>query len=479
MRQALHIFLKDIHHLRLEICLVLALAATLAWQHADQWTQIVFALAAAYLIARSIQDEPIPGDRQFWITRPYRWKSLLAAKVLFILVFVNLPSLSAQVYLLSRAGFPLAHNWDGLVWSQLLNFAVVWLPVAALAALTSSVFSFNNSALVIVAVTFVLQQVAIMRTADTHGVGFSRLRGAGAWPVGVQWMWYSLAVLELIAIALSVLYVQYKTRRTPFTRAFAIGAVALVILIDFSLPASWALGLQTRLLPARNYAGSLSFSLPATVQTPPGVGKSSRSLVSLPLAVSGIPQDDELAIDSASLDFQSPDANHLRASVNGANQRPAAAGSAVLEIPFFVSSSFFSSEHDRPLKLRASIYITLFGDPGAKTIPLQKQPVEIADGLRCELSIFSRFACASAFRWPARLVYVQTGAAVGSLGQLISYSPFPAGLNLDDDIQAHWTTDVSPFVSAATVIVKRPIAHFRRDIEIDDIQFIDRMPSGQ
>lgn len=469
MRQALHIFLKDIHHLRLEIYLVLALAATLAWQNADQWTQILFALAAAYLIARSIQDEPIPGDRQFWITRPYRWKSLLAAKALFIVVFVNVPSLLAQIYLLSRAGFPLGHNAGSLVWSQLLDLSVVWLPIAALAALTSSLFSFNNSALVIIAVTFVLQQVGIMHAADTPGV----------WPVGVQWMWYSLAVLELIAVALSVLYVQYKTRRTPFSRAFAIGAVALVMLIDFSLPASWALGLQTRLLRAHVDVSSLSFSVPAQVSVAPGVVKRAETLASLPLTVNGIPQDDDLEIDSVSLDFESPDASHLRASVEGANQQSAGVGSAALEIPFFVSNSFFGTEHDRPLKLRASIYATLFGNPQAKTIPLEHQAVEIADGLRCELAIFGRFACESAFRWPSRLIYVQTGAAVSSLGKLVSYSPFPAGINLDDDIHAQWTTDVSPFASTATITVKRPIAHFRRDIEVDAIQFTDRQPFGQ
>jgi hypothetical protein len=467
MRQALHIFRKDIRHLRLEICLVVALAAILAWQHADQWTQVLFILAAAYLIARLIQDEPIPGDRQFWITRPYRWKSLLAAKVLFILVFVNLPSLFAQVYLLSRAGFPLAHNWDGLVWSQVLNFAVIWLPVAGLAALTSTLFSFNSSALVIVAVIFLLA----IRSFD-HGP-------LAAWPVGMHWVFYSVVTLEMIAISLSVLYVQYKSRRTLFGRGFAIGAIIFFLLIDFSLPASPALGLQSLWSSARDDASSLSFSLPAQVSVGPGVAKRAQTLANLPVAVSGIPQDDDFAIDSVSLDFESPNAKHLRTSVNGANQRSAGAGSAALEVPFFVPASFFASEHDRPLKLHVSIYSTLFGDARSKTIPLQKEAVEVADGLQCGLALFGRFECASAFRWPSSLVYVQTGAAVSSLGRLVSYSPFPSGINLDDDIQAEWTTDVSPFAATATITVKRPIAHFRRDIEIDDIQFTSRAGFGQ
>lgn len=479
MRQALHILEKDIRHLRLEICIVLALVAALAWRHADQWIQILLTIGVAYLIARLIQEEPIPGDRQFWITRPYRWKSLLAAKAFFILLFVNLPMLLAQVYLLKRAGFPLMHNWDGLLWSELLNFGVACALIAALASLTSSVLSFNNSALLIIAVAFVLNEMSITQAADSRGVRLPSFWGVGDWPVGIQWMFYSLAVVELIVIAAAVFYMQFKARRTSFSRVFAISAIAILLPIDSSLPASWGLGLQARLFPARIEASSLSFSLPTQVTVGPGIGKRVQTLATLPLSVSDIPQGDDLAIDLVSLDFESPDANHLRSSVHGTNQRSSAKGSSALEIPFFVTAKFFNKEHDRPLKLHASIYATLFGDARAKTIPLQKQPLEVADGLRCSLSIFGRFACESPFRWPARLVYVQTGAAVSSLEQLISYSPFPAGINLDDDIQTHWTTDVSPFAATATITVKRPIAHFRRDIKVDNIQFTDRLRLGR
>jgi len=318
-----------------------------------------------------------------------------------------------------------------------------------------------------------------MQAPDSHGIRLPSFWGPGAWPVGIQWMFYLLVVLELFVVGVAVLYMQYKTRQTSFSRIFAISAIVLLLLIDSSLPASWALGLQEKLLPAQVEVGTLSFSLPAQVTVPPGVAKRTQTLANLPLAVTGIPQGDDLAIDSVSLDFESPDANHLRLSANGANQRSSAKGSSALEIPFFVTAKFFNEEHDRPLKLHASIYATLFGDARAKTIPLQKQPVEVGAGLRCSLSIFGRFACESPFRWPARLVYVQTGAAVSSLEQLISYSPFPAGINLDDDIQAHWTTDVSPFVSTATVIIKRPIAHFRRDFDVDNIQLTNRLRLGQ
>src|SRR6266536_3025901 len=104
MRQALHIFGKDVRYLWREICLVLGLAAIFAWTN-PWWMTILLLAAMSYLIARLIHAEAIPGDRQFWITRPYRWKSLLAAKLLFMLTFVNLPILLAQFGIVAAGGF--------------------------------------------------------------------------------------------------------------------------------------------------------------------------------------------------------------------------------------------------------------------------------------------------------------------------------------------------------------------------------------
>src|SRR5256885_7885270 len=55
------------------------------------WTLVMILLPLAWwtLIARVIHDEVLPGDNQFWITRPYSWKSLLGAKALFILAFIR------------------------------------------------------------------------------------------------------------------------------------------------------------------------------------------------------------------------------------------------------------------------------------------------------------------------------------------------------------------------------------------------------
>ena len=58
----------------------------------------------AFLCARLIQAEPIPGDRQFWITRPYEWSSLLGAKLLFVVVCIGIPLLAADASILGERG---------------------------------------------------------------------------------------------------------------------------------------------------------------------------------------------------------------------------------------------------------------------------------------------------------------------------------------------------------------------------------------
>jgi hypothetical protein len=462
MRQTLHIFRKDIRYLRMEICLVAALAGVFAWKGGQQWTEILFALAATYLIARLIHAEPIPGDRQFWITRPYQWKCLLAAKILFILAFVNLPTLLAQLYILIDAKFSIAANWPGLLWSQLLNILVIWLAIAALASVTESILSFNFAAFILVTVAFLFQQSTIRDLTDVK------------WPVGFEWIRNSVGVAVVVAITSCVLYVQYKKRLTRFSRVFAIFALTIVLgATALYLPPTWAMAVQSRLSARRIDSSSLQFALASNAERHFPPHRANETSADLPLVVNGVPGGVDIEVDAVRLEFQSPDGRTTRVNTAGANRQSAAPGVAVFDTPFMLPASFFNAERGQAGTLRAALYITLFGNPRSKTIRLQGQPVDVMDGLRCSLGIFNRFACEAPFRWPDRLVYVQTGGALSSLGYLTSYSPFPSGVNLDDAIETRWTTDVSPFASEATVTVKEPIGHFRRAIEFDNVRLDD------
>src|SRR5438309_676297 len=90
MRLALHIFRKDARYLRREIGLMLLLIIV-----ASRVESLV-AIAGMYLIARAVHAETIPGDRQFWLTRPYPWPSLLAPNIMLPIAFINVPLGVAQ-----------------------------------------------------------------------------------------------------------------------------------------------------------------------------------------------------------------------------------------------------------------------------------------------------------------------------------------------------------------------------------------------
>src|SRR5579875_4566 len=117
MGQSLHIFRKDTRHLWPQIAVVLALTVAYAW------TQVLFSPVFTdhlYLINRLasgaeialpiswwiltaflVHQENLLGDRQFWLTRPYRRTELFAAKILFLVAYVEVPLLLANCAILA------------------------------------------------------------------------------------------------------------------------------------------------------------------------------------------------------------------------------------------------------------------------------------------------------------------------------------------------------------------------------------------
>src|SRR5258708_29094248 len=147
MRQVLHIFKKDVRYLWYEIAITLGLVVMMV---VYPLLEFMVPISWCILTARLIYAEPLPGDRLFWVTRPYSWKSLLAAKVLFILVFVNLPMIVADIILLAKNGFPIFDNLPGVAWSQVLLTSVFVLPVVILASITTILMQLVLAVLVLV-----------------------------------------------------------------------------------------------------------------------------------------------------------------------------------------------------------------------------------------------------------------------------------------------------------------------------------------
>lgn len=153
------------------------------------------------------------------------------------------------------------------------------------------------------------------------------------------------------------------------------------------------------------------------------------------------------------------------------------AGAATISARCSLDPSFYQGQGGRPVTLRGSLYFTLFGNARSQTIPLSDQPANAPDGLQCYIDTVRAewdVYCQSAFRWPARLVYAKLGHTdANSFAQFVSYSPFPANLNIDP-IETRWASAYAsgppPNARDVTIIVEEPLVHLRRDFQAYNIQ---------
>jgi len=226
MQQALHIFRKDVRFLRIPIAVALALTAAFAWSYSvprpngvEHSTAILLILGWWYLAAAAVYKEAPTGDRQFWVTRPYRWTSLLAAKALFLLAFVHLPLFAADLTILAAQGFP--PSLRTLIWRQIGLAALVTLPAAAIASVTRTLAALAMTA--VAALTCVLVVFVEFEAARNAWPSSESVRGTAM-----------LAVLFVTAGA--TLLWQYASRRTAGGRAAASAGFALFLTVMIAPP---------------------------------------------------------------------------------------------------------------------------------------------------------------------------------------------------------------------------------------------------
>jgi hypothetical protein len=172
-----HIFRKDARHHWPEILISLLLLITFAIEQPRNWTgqplegrflsgllnalPILIVLAWAFLVVRLVQGESLIGDRQFWITRPYQWHKLVAAKLLSILLFIHLPLFITQLSLLKIANFPVASSIPGLLYVQLLFVFAIVLPSITIGTITSGI---GQASLALLAVLLLMLGIVLLST---------------------------------------------------------------------------------------------------------------------------------------------------------------------------------------------------------------------------------------------------------------------------------------------------------------------------
>jgi hypothetical protein len=235
MKQSIHIFRKDARYLWREITVFVLFAAIYSrFGGYISGPDILLEIAVIWLIARAVHAEPLVGDRQFWLTRPYDWRSLLCAKLLFIAAFVCIPIGLGQFAMVILGHFSVLPAIPGLLWSQVAIFSAGLL-IAALAAMTSTT-------------TFMLAVLGFVAViAVAINVGSQLVIYRPGFPLSFVWVRdYSILAIFVLSAGLICLW-QYRDRASVRSWAAAFAGVVLTILVFFFMPPSFAIAAQSLL----------------------------------------------------------------------------------------------------------------------------------------------------------------------------------------------------------------------------------------
>jgi hypothetical protein len=227
MKQVVHIFAKDVRQHWPEVAASLAVLTLYGWTAAYRpgarinpaldlrapESILMFLAPVSWwvMMTRVIQSESLVGHVQWWVTKPYEWGKLLAAKVLFAALFVVLPVMLLQACLLSAAGFNPTAHLGGIGTDLALLVGAVLIPFAALAAVTSNFARMSLTSLVVLVVV-ILGAVAVRYVQSG--------RYATDWP---QYLAFAL----MLALAATAVVLQYARRREWRSRGLLISALVL------------------------------------------------------------------------------------------------------------------------------------------------------------------------------------------------------------------------------------------------------------
>lgn len=295
MNQVLHIFKKDAvrHWPEILISLVLLDLSTREelhpWQDssvlssfrpafynlASRWITPATILFWVFLTVRVVQDESLVGDRQWWVTKPYQWSNLLAAKLLFIFIFVSVPLFHVQLLLLHQFGFPILPSLPTLVLSQLSFYLVLFLPALFLASLTKNFGQFlltvGGIVAVVVSIVCIASKFPSVDTKTPPAIVevFQSTLLWGSFLVILVWQfarrrrWVSaaalLAMLGLNAL-ISVAVPDAKTVEAKYARVAAQSAPAKIALLEPTKSDGWKITNLTL-----DPASTVNLSIPISV----------------------------------------------------------------------------------------------------------------------------------------------------------------------------------------------------------------------
>jgi hypothetical protein len=367
-----HIFRKDAR--RLWWALAPAFAMLLWFGHVDRWRGDQMAGSAESLLAvltpvlwvlitgLLVLEDRVIGDREFWLTLPCGWRTMLAAKALFLVAFINAPCFLVQGAILWARGFPPYLYLPQLMWKQ-AQIAMLIVSAMALALLVRNMAQYLLAAvLAAVAVTFV-QSLGLQSSLTLVTVRRYTLYG--------DWLRTMLALAPALAVAAALIVFQYARRRAGVARAAGVAALLVSAAIYSWLPQTASAEWRCALNPATGAAPvSIGLSPAPVVWTPAEVWRweamyQPRGGVSInvPLVVSGNPVGPLSSVNDTKLDMRLPDGTVFGWSSSSFENYPVYRGYVSLRPPqrtyasLYMSRALFDRAKRSPVDLNGSLEV--------------------------------------------------------------------------------------------------------------------------
>jgi hypothetical protein len=456
MNQTLHIFAKDTRRFLPEILILLALmagqfgihtylfatSAQNAFGNSDGSVQVltvIFFLLSVLipvgwwlLISRVVHEERLVGDTQFWITRPYQWKSLLTAKLLFVAAFVDLTFLVVQCSMLAEEGFSPLAEMHKLLLNLLLITLFYLLPLTAIAAITSN---FARMTLTLLGALLAIG-VAVAIASLLHGPTISMRIG--------NRILFALAM----AICIAVVVIQYARRKAWLSRILLVSIPVLVCVLAWIAPDQ---RLMNRIYPvaAAGVAASvhLSESLDADgAPTPTALtGTTNQNgneyrIVLVPFQLSALAPGEGIVMEGLRTTVEAPDGSRWSSPWQpfGGTYLPGDTQSVVnFDIPVAVYEKYKSL----PVTLHLDLAYSRIQAGESTTVPLSREKFSIPGFGICALrQEYGALKCFSAVHQPP-LTLISTN---------LPGRPHAANVHVDQG--SYWAGSIENKTSGANII---------------------------
>ncbi|HTS27386.1 MAG TPA: hypothetical protein VMH81_16025 [Bryobacteraceae bacterium] len=489
MQEALRIFRKDVRHLWPRLIPLLVVAALMGTVECVPFVvnplletlRGLWLLCAAFLTVSVIQQEALPGHRQYWLTRPFHRGHLFLGKALFLAAFAALPILIVEAVSVLVNGMPLWRHTPLLLVSTLVFTGGACALAAALASVTESLSHFLwgfLSSIGLVIVGAVLE---------------SRSGLAGGWG-GLEWIRNLSVGVVVVGAALTVLLLQYARRKTAASRAILGAAILFAAAAPFM--GSWhgAWTLETRQSGGPIDASAAHMAFDPSGRNVPGFADAARSPgpgqagINLPVLLAGIPEGHQVVCEGISARIDAPGAVFRSA---GWTRQGGLYRAVSLEDPDVipadgpyweyvnVDAGFYEAVKNTPVHVHTTVALTLLG--ARKSVPLatrEQNSSSTGDG-KCQVmpGFFGRLlvTCAWLGRAPARsyvtAVLATNGQRFTSLISAGDRGPFPLNGSV-------WWRDTTLFgppppTHEMNLETWEAVAHFERDLDVPQVRLAD------